>query len=203
MSITDGTILRIVASMLWVDGNVVQNVFNAVVTGAGAPWDVQDIIDDAEAWMDNMYANITSNINDELDGNTVYVYEYDPVDDDWDEVGSNTWGWNPTSVGEQLPRAVAGLINYKTTDPDVSGKKYIAGLNEPNIDDGLWNAGTITNLLAFATDMVTPFIGGTSGATWSPGVWSVLGTVFKAAIDAYGTTTIPAYQRRRKRNIGI
>ena len=203
MSITDGTILRIVASMLWTDGNVVQNVFNAVVTGAGAPWDVQDIIDDAEAWMDNMYANITSNINDELDGNTVYVYEYDPVDDDWDEVGSNTWAWNPTSVGEQLPRAVAGLINYKTTDPDVSGKKYIAGLNEPNIDDGLWNSGTITNLLAFALDLVTPFIGGTSGATWSPGVWSVLGTVFKAAIDAYGTTTIPAYQRRRKRNIGI
>lgn len=203
MSITDGTVLRVVAQMLWTDGNINQNVFNCVVTGAGAPWDESDIVDDMEDWLDDMYANLTSTLSDELDGNSVTVYEWDSVDSDWDEVGSQAWVWNPTNTGEQLPRGVAGLINLWTSDPDVQGKKYIPGFTEGNITDGLFNAGVLTTLLAFALDWYTPFVGATSGGTFTPGIWSVASSVFKAAVDHYATSTIPAYQRRRKRNVGI
>lgn len=203
MSITSGDVLRIVASMLWTDGNVNQNVFNAVITGAGSPFDDQDIIDDAEAWLDNMYANLTTLASDEIDGNEVVVYKYDSVDDDWDEVGSQTWTWNPSAAGDQMPRGVAGLVRLWTSDPDVQGKKYVPGLTEGVAIDGLWNAALITALLAFGADWYLPFVGGISGATFTPGVWSVVGTVFKAGIDHIATSTIPAYQRRRKRNVGI
>ena len=203
MSVVTGDILRIVASMLWTDGNVNQNVFNAVVTGAGGPFDDSDILDDAEAWLDDMYANLTANISDELDGNEVIVYKWDAGDQDWDEVGSQAWTWNPSAVPDQLPRGVAGLVRLWTEDADVQGKKYIPGYTEDAIADGLFGGGVVTGLLSFAADWYLPFAGVGSGATWTPGIWSVVGLVFKAAVDHFASTTIPAYQRRRKRNVGI
>ena len=203
MSVTDGTILRVVASMLWTDGEVCQNVFNAVVTGGGAPWDDADIVDDAVAWLGVMYANLTAAVSDNLDGNYCAVYKYDAVDDDWDEVGSTSWTWNPTEVGENLPRAASGLVRLWTTDPDVQGKKYMAGLTEPGVTDGAIGAGGLAALLAFAADWWDTFVGATSGASWGPGIWSVAGTVFKLAVEHYATSAIMAYQRRRKPNVGI
>lgn len=203
MTIQSGTILRVVASMLWTDGNINQNIYNAVVTGGGAPWDDQDIIDDAEAWLDNLYANLTTFVSEELDGNEVVVYKWDAAGQDWDEVGSQAWGWNPSNVDEQLPRGVAGLVRMWTDDPDVQGKKYLPGLCEANLVDGLWSASLVTAMLALGADWLTPFVGGTSGGSWAPAVWSVVGKVAEAAVDHIATSTIPAYQRRRKRNVGI
>lgn len=202
MSITDGTILRVVVSCLWTDGNLVQNIFNAVVTGGGSPWDDADIVADALAWANDLYANLTTFVTDEMDGSQVQVYEYDPVDDDWDEVGSASFTWDPNQAGDYLPRGVAALLNVKTTDADVSGKKYVAGICDTHLTDGLWTSTVLAGLLAFGIDWYTGFAGGTSGATWTPGIWSVVGTVFKAAVSTLIIPTIPAYQRRRKRGIG-
>lgn len=203
MSIVTGDILKIVASMLWTDGNVNQNVYNAVVTGGGGPWTDSDIVDDAEAWLDNLYLNMTTYCSDEIDGNEVLVYKWDSVGQDWDEVGSQSWTWNPTAATQQLPRGVAALLRLWTDDPDVQGKKYIPAITEGHLTDGLFDAGLITNLLAMAADWYLPFAGATSAATWTPGVWSVVGKVLEAAVDHFATSTIPAYQRRRKRNVGI
>ena len=203
MTITDGEILRVVASLLWTDGNVNQNVFNCVVTGGSPPFTDEDVTDDMEDWLDNMYANLVANMSVNIDGNSVIVYKYDSIDDDWDEVASNTWSFDPTQNADELPRGVAGLVRLWTSDPDVQGKKYVPALTEAGATDGLWGAGTITNLLAFAADWYTPFVGATSGATFTPGVWSVVGKLFVAGIDHIATSTIPAYQRRRKRNVGI
>lgn len=203
MTVSTGTILRVVASFLWTDGNINQNVFNAIVSGGGGPWDVQDIVADAEAWLDNMYANFTATMSDEIDGNEVIVYEYDAGDDDWDEVASDAWVFNPTQVADELPRGVAGLVRLWTTDADVQGKKYIPGLTEGSIGDGLILGAVLTNLLAFAADWYTPFVGGTTGATWTPGIWSVANTEFFPGVDHVAASAIAAYQRRRKRNVGI
>lgn len=203
MTVVTGDILRIVASALWTDGNVVQNVYNAEVTGGSGPWDDTDIVDDAEAWLDNMYLNITANFSDQLDGNEVIVYKWDAADQDWDEVGSQSWTWNPANAADEEPRGVAALVRLWTVDPDVQGKKYIAGMCEDNVSGGLIGSGTLTTLLALAADWYLPFTGGTSGASWTPGIWSVVGLVFKAAVDHLAASAIPAYQRRRKRNVGI
>lgn len=203
MSVAENDVLRIVASMLWTDGNVNQNVFNAKVSGGSPPYADLDIADDAEDWLDNMYQNIVGQCSDEIDGNEVLVYKYDAVGDDWDEVTSQSWTWNPTSVSDQLPRGVAGLLRLWTTDPDVQGKKYIPALVEGIVTDGLINAADLVNLLAFAADWYTPFVGAASGATFTPGIWSVVGTAFLAGVDHIAASAIPAYQRRRKRTVGI
>lgn len=203
MSVTDGTILKVVVSFTYTDGAIMQNVYNAVVTGGGSPWDDDDIVDDAVAWVLNMYDNIVANLTDTMTGSQVQVYEYDAIDDDWDEVGSDSLTYEPTSTDEQLPRGNAALINLKTTDPDVSGKKYIPGLTEGTIVNGQLSSGFLANLVLFAVDWFTGFVGGTSGASWAPGIWSVVGTVFKQAVSTAVINGIVAYQRRRKRGVGI
>lgn len=203
MTVASGDVLRVVASMLWDDGNVNQNVFNCVPTGGGSPWADSDVLDDMEDWLDDMYANMTSSCSDHMDGNEVIVYKYDAVGDDWDEVGSQAWTWDPSSADQYLPRGVAALARLWSEDPDVQGKKYIPGTVEASVTDGLYTSAFLTALLAFAADWYLPFVGATSGATFTPGIWSVVGTVFKAAVDHVAANAIPAYQRRRKRNVGI
>lgn len=203
MSVVENAILRVVASMLWDDGNVNQNIFNCKVSGASPPYDDSDIADDMEDWLDNLYLNFTTSLSDELNGNQVLVYKWDAAGGDWDEVQSQSWVWTPTNVGEQLPRGVAGLVNMWSEDPDVQGKKYIPGITEANIADGLLTAGIITNMLAFAADWYTPFVGAATGATFTPGIWSVVGSLLSVAVDHFAASTICAYQRRRKRNVGI
>lgn len=203
MSVTDGTVLRVVASFLWTDGNVNQNVYNCVITGAGAPWAEADVVADCEDWLDDMYLNIAGAMSDEIDGNEIVVYEYDSVDDDWDEIGSESWLFNPTGATDQLPRGVAALARLWTTDPDVQGKKYIPATTEGSLADGLYLQSFIDDVLDFAADWYTPFVGGATGGTFTPGIWSVAGTVFKAGINHVAASLIPAYQRRRKRTVGI
>jgi hypothetical protein len=203
MSISPGDVLKIVAVLSWLDGNVAQNVFGAAIGGTGGPYDDEDIGDDALAWVSAMFSNITTGLSNQIDGSEVKVYKYDSVDDDFDEVATESWTFNPSNSADQLPRGVAALINCKTMDPDVSGKKYIPGLTEGAVTAGLFESGTMTALANFADDWLGPFTGGTSGATWIPGVWSPTRTNFYAATGTALISTIPAYQRRRKRGVGI
>lgn len=203
MTIPVGTFLRVVAVMNWLDGEVAQNVFNAVIGGAAGPYDEADIVADALDWVETMYDTITDMLSDNLDGAEIRVYEYDPVDDDFDEVGSSAWVQNFSSAAENLPRGVAMLINCKTIDPDVNGKKYIPGLTEAASEDGLWTAAFITQLLLFAAEWVGPFTGATSTAPWVPGVWSPTRTLGLPMSGTVLAPTIPAYQRRRKEGVGI
>lgn len=203
MTVATNTVLRVVASFLWADGEINQNVFNAILSGGGGPWDDQEIVDDAEAWLDNMYLNLVTHQHEDMPGNEVIVYKYDVAGADWDEVGSQAWTYTPTNVTEQMPRGVSPLVRLWTIDPDVQGRKYISGVTEGGISDGTLGAGTLVDLLAFAADWYTPFVGGTSGATWTPGIWSVVRSVFLAGVDHIAATAILAYQRRRKRGVGI
>ncbi|MCK5308986.1 MAG: hypothetical protein KAJ73_10265 [Zetaproteobacteria bacterium] len=203
MSIVIGDVLRIVAVLAWLDGDILQNVFNAQVVGTGGPYDDSDIVDDMRLWCTDMYTHFLGQMSDEIDGAEVRVYKYDSGDADWDEVGIDQWGFNPTNTGEQLPRGVSLLINLKTVDPDVSGKKYLGAMGEAQVTDGLFTAAEITRAAAFGAEWLTPFTGSASSADIDPGVWSVKNGQFFVAANTLIIPSIPAYQRRRKQGVGI
>lgn len=203
MAVTAGDILKVVATVVWLDGNLMQNVFAALIAGGGSPFDDGDVVDDAVSWVGLMFAEVVGLISDECDGSQVQVYKYDSGDDDFDEVGTAPWTWNPTATDHQLPRGVAALLNAKTVDPDVQGKKYIGGFTEGGLVDGLWPGTTITDLATFGDEWVVPFTGAVSGADWSPGVWSPKHTDIFLFSGQNIVPAIPAYQRRRKRGVGV
>lgn len=204
MTVSTGDILKVVVSLVYpADAGINQNVFHALVSGAGSPWADGDIVDDALAWVADMYANLTTFLTDDVEGSQIQVYKWDTINLDWDEVGSDPWTFSPTQTAEYLPRAVAGLVLARTVDPDVLGKKYIPAMTENHVSNGLWIAAAMSAFIAYATDWVVGFTGGTSGASWNPGIWS---PTQELLFDMSGTVVaniVPAYQRRRKRGVGI
>ena len=163
MAIPVGTILKVVASLVYpADAGINQNVFNAIIAGSGGPFDDDDIVADALAWVANMYANLVGAITNDATGSQIQVYKWDTVGLDWDEVGSLPWTFNPTETAEYLPRGVAALVLARTVNPDVLGKKYIPGFTEDQSSNGLWIATAITGMLAAAADWVLGFVGATS-----------------------------------------
>jgi hypothetical protein len=203
MALDIGTILRVVAIMQWLDGTIVENVYNATIAAGTTPIDPDDVVDDAADWVADMMANLTARMSDNLDGVEVKVYEYDAVDDDWDEVGGKTWTWNPTGVSEPLPYGIAALVNGRTTDPDLSGKKYLPGVTENDNDDGQLSSALLTALALYFIDWYTYFSGAAADLEYQPVVWSPTRTL---AYPMSGEGTIPAnpaYQRRRKVGVGI
>lgn len=203
MSLSVGTILKMVAVLQWLDGDIMQNVFNMTIAGTGGPYDEEDVLDDLLDYADDMYAHMVSRQTNDLDGSEIRVYLYDAVDDDWDEVGSRAWTYDPADVNEYVPRGVAGLINCKTTDPDLSGKKYLGGSSEAGISDGVWTSSELTALANFAAEWVTPFTGAAAAIDYQPVIWSPTRTVAYPCSGTVLIPTIPAYQRRRKQGVGI
>jgi len=198
-----GAILKIVAIAAWLDGNIVQNVFAAEVSGGTGPFDDNEVVTDCTTWVEDMFANVTARVSDRLDGSEVRVYVYDSGDDDFDEIGSDSWVWNPAGTEENLPSGVSMLINAKTTDADVNGKKYIAGLTENDNDDGAISGSMLAALVLFAVDWTQEFTGSVSGAEFTPGIWSVKERdIFPMSLSVI-IPLIPAYQRRRKVGVGI
>lgn len=203
MTVALNDTLKVVASLIWTDGEINQNVFACKVTSGAGPHADQDVADDMLDWVENMYLNYATRLSDEIDGSQVQVYKWDAVGTDWDEVATNAWTFNPSATGSQEPRGVAGLITMQTTDPDVQGKKYIPGFTATSLVDGLFSSGALIDALAFGADWYTPFVGATSGATFTPGVWSVVNSLIYLMVNSFAASGIPAYQRRRKNNIGI
>lgn len=202
MSVAVGDILKVVATLVWSDANIVQNVFNAVIGGTGGPYDDDDIVEDALSWLENMYNGNLTDLSDEIQGSQVQVYKYDSLDEDFDEVGNTGWTFAPVATSHQMPRGVALLTLARTTNPDVQGKKYLGGGTEEVTTDGLLTSGWLTLLLQFAADWVLPFVGSDSTADWIPGVWSPTDLAHYIMSQSVTASAIPAYQRRRKRGVG-
>lgn len=203
MAITTGDVLRLVVSQIWDTGDIMQNVYALQITGGGGPWDDDDVLDDLEDYADAMYANLTIHVVDEVNGNEIFGYRWDSGDQDFDLFGTEPWAWDPSSTDSQLPRGVASFLKAPTTNPDVQGRKYLGGHAEDVLAQGVWTAGLIAALALFGGDWVTPLIGTLTGATLTPGVWSVKLSQFFPFTAEVGVVTIPAYQRRRKRGVGI
>jgi hypothetical protein len=203
MAVSDGAILRVVASMLFPDSVIAQNVFYAVFADTGGSDDEDDVVSDLVDWCEAMFGEITGMIVNDVTTSEIQVYEYDAGDDDWDEVGSASWSVTFTDTADMMPHGVAAVLHNKTSDPDTWATKYIGGLGETQALDSDIIAGALADLADFVTDWNTSFIGAATGGTFGPGVWSEKDTVFKLFNGTGSVNGILGYQRRRKPGVGI
>ena len=106
-------------------------------------------------------------------------------------------------TADALPRGVSGKVLAKTTNSDVNGAKFLTGLTENHNGDAQWVSGLVTAIGAYATDWTSAFTGATSGATWTPGIYSPTKVFFYTCSGSTQTKTEPSYQRGQARGIGI
>jgi hypothetical protein len=203
MPVSDGTVLRLVSSLLFPDSAIAQNVFNVVFTDSGGSNDVVDVLDDLETYIEDIYALMNSVVVSGIALDSLKIYEYDAPEDDWDQIGERFPTDGFAAAGNPLPNGVAVLVHAYTTNPDVIGGKYFGGFPPATTVDNDCEAGLITAVANAADEWVAPFVGAETGADFAPVVWSPTKTTplpFNLVIAVNGQV---AYQRRRKPGVGI
>jgi len=203
MAVADGAILRIVASILFPESVIAQNVFYAVFADTGTSDDEADVVTDLGTWLEDMYDHLDGECIATLASGGFKVYNYDSIDDDWDEVGADTWADTFAGAGDMLPHGVAAVIHAKTTDPDVQAAKFLGGLTEDTQDNSILEATPLAELANFANEWTAPFVGAATGADFAPGVWSVAQQNFFLFNGVEVINATLGYQRRRKPGVGI
>lgn len=204
MAVPDGAILRAVSSMLLPQSVIAQNVFNAVFADTGISNSDADVITDLIFWINSLcFGSVVADIDSAANPTEIAVYIYDPLDDDWDEVGSDAWTVVFTGAGDMFPHGVAPIVRAKTMDPDVQGRKFLPGFVETTAADGALTAPALADLANFGTGWITPFVGAATGGDFVPVVWSVAQKVAKIMNGVYILNGQMGYQRRRKPGVGI
>jgi hypothetical protein len=97
--------------------------------------------------------------------------------------------------------ASAYFMQADTSVPRTKGRKYVPGVPEGQVVDGLIVAGQLVNLALLLAEYVGVIPAGIT-AILTPGVISRTAEVFRPFLSAGSVTDIPAYQRRRKPNVG-
>lgn len=203
MAISVGTVLRIVANHVMPGNDLAQNVFNCTFSGSPTSTDEADVLTDIGSWLDDLFTSLDVTVDNEVLAGEFTVYQFDPADVDWDEVGSDSGAWTFAGASEMLPHGVAGQVDVLTTDPDVRGRKYIPGIVEGAQEESTLAAAHVANLADFAALWIADYAGTATGGTFIPGIWSPTQGTFRAMLGTAIVNTILGYQRRRKPGVGI
>lgn len=203
MSVSANTILRVVGEVVMPATSLAQNVFYTKFLDDGGSNDDQDVIDDCAYWVDQIYNELTSQMSTLITPGECVVYQWDPIDLDWDELGSAALSDVFAGAGDMLPHGVAAVVTGRTVDPDVNGRKFFPGFVEAMCSESAWSGTALTALALAGAEWVTPYTGIETGSGFAPGVWSTVQSEFKAFVINYIINAIAGYQRRRKPGVGI
>lgn len=200
MTISNGTILKVVLDYVYPGAGTALNIFNYVYSGADL--DDQVVLDGIEDWVTQDWADAWKGLSaTEATLENMKVQEVTGLGLVVRDVGFaliNQVGINIVGV---LPAANSAYIQAYTGIPQVRGSKYVPAISEDEVANGkLTGTGLITLLLlaGFYTDRIN--LG--TGNNLDPGVISKREGGFKQFSGATLTTDIPAYQRRRKEGVG-
>jgi len=114
------------------------------------------------------------------------------------QFGINASGAEMTGV---LPAANSGYLNAATALPKARGSKYVPFVGEGTVDNGSFNPSALVELALLLAVYVTTLSSGGSGVL-IPGILSKTLQVFEEFNQTGLIRDEPAYQRRRKLNVG-
>jgi hypothetical protein len=148
-------------------------------------------------WLTEWAAMADSNAN-------AFLLELDVLNGDGTvnrNIGSYDLDVDGLVAGDQMPAAVAGYMQADSERTGSRGRKFVPFISADNAADGAWGAGTLANLadlLAMLVESVTINL----LSDLVPGILSRVDESFYEFIGSGYATNIPAYQRRRKPNVG-
>ena len=203
MALSANDILKVVVSMAFPDSVVAQNVFWLLFEDTGGSNDDDDVLDDIETWVEDIYDHIASVMSEDVTIDDAKVYVYDAGDDDFDEVGDRSLSVPFIQTGDFMPHGIAAVANANTENPDVQGRKYWGGFTEASNLDGYMSGGIIAAMSLCVGEWITGFVGVETGSDFVPGVYSLTKTVFYPFTTEAATNLLWGYQRRRKPGVGV
>lgn len=119
-----------------------------------------------------------------------------------ENVGSSTLDLDGTLGSEITASAVSGYIMANTAQPKTRGSKYVPGLAESMLTESVWGATAMAKLIALSIIYMLQYTNPNTGNEYNPGVLSRATDTFITFNETSETSDVPAYQRRRKPNVG-
>ena len=201
MTLEAGDILSIILEYSYPGASQALNIFNSVFSGNPATDD--EALDALEDWATNEWGvNWSSLADDQTILDSLKVQVVDSAGVVIRDVGSRLLNIEGDAIsGSVSPAAVAGYIQADTVLPRVMGRKYVPGIDENQIDQGLFGVGAAVTLVALLADYIAD-VDMVSGGKLSAGVISVSKPGFQTFQGSGNVETVPAYQRRRKEGVG-
>lgn len=116
-------------------------------------------------------------------------------------IGIGAIGLAGVQAGGVTSAAISAYMLLKTDLPKVRGSKYVPAVADVHVNEGSLNASGLIEL-AFLLIEYGSTLNPVGLAELIPGVSSSVLGVFQPFLDTGDIETIPAYQRRRKPNVG-
>lgn len=116
-------------------------------------------------------------------------------------IGQEIYTISGTNTGDADNPADSAYMQATTIFAKVLGKKYVPFIDDSITIDGLIIPTQLANLVLLFAQYVTN-LAPAGGGTLEPGVLSRVAMLFRAFNGGGSVTDIPAYQRRRKPNVG-
>ena len=195
-----GDIVRAVVTYQSPGASIQQNVFWWIIEemGIGNPALLAEISDWVSVDWGLLWAEVAS---DQVNLVDVSVDLMNPDGTVKVNVGIDVINLPGDGASTVLPAATSGYLLAQTALPKSRGSKYIPGMDENSLDEGVFTLIAVVLLLSMAVIYVAP-VTTTVGAVLRAGVLTRLTQEFNEFLLEASTTDVPAYQRRRKPGVG-
>ncbi len=195
-----GELVRIALSYSHPNGSVAQNVFvYRLITS-----DVTDqaVVDALDAWISADWGPDWQPL-----ANTacqLFQADFDILNTNGTidrNIGQEQYSIDGVFAGDADNPADSMYMQATTIFAKILGKKYVPFIDDNATLDGLVTAASLANLVLLFAEYIKP-LAPAGGGTLEPGVLSRAALAFRAFNGGGLVTDVPAYQRRRKPNVG-
>lgn len=206
MAVDVGDVVRVVAEWDGPGGMLAQMVYHlrgksgtpetAAVVGAAA------LAAHQTAWL-----NIDNQLDSELIATVQELLQWDFALNRWDGIDTRPFtALDGLTIGELSAHGAAGLVKIFTAAARRQARKYIPGILETSVGNGIISGAALTNMALYAADLDDDVTAGAlvlEMGTFNTEPLSPLFETFSAASGTVQAEAVYAYQRRRKPGTGI
>lgn len=206
MSVDVGDVVRVVAQWAMPESTIAQMVYHYIGASGSSVADVT-LANAIEGQLTTAWVNIEDVISDEVVGENLELFKWDFANHQWDGLTVTPMvGIDGANVTDLSAHGVAALVKIMTAKNRRQARKYVPGIIEATITDGVIAPATVTDLALFGAALDSDLTAGS--LTLDFGVFSTdplspWYETFSAAIQTVQASGNPAYQRRRRPGTGI
>lgn len=198
MTVNTNNVLRLTAVMRLNGLSTVMNVYHVRYVASGEMTD-EDAMEFAERYLSDVYGSAsgmfsTGLVPVEIRGFNETTNAPLPV------IGWTNWGGGALG-GETAPAGCAGLLLFRTGVVRKLGRKFLPGLAEGHMTNGVLAAGWLSDALSFAGTLMAGFEDLTETLVYTFVIRGKFGDTHIPIAAAVRADV--AYQRRRKPGVGI
>lgn len=200
MTIAAGNVLKLTAKLTLPNAGQCQNVYYVEVTDIAGQNQLQ-IRTAIGRYLDAIYVAIDTHMDTNVEPDIIDIYNLS-ADTAEPSVNFNSFAGG-TGAAQGLPPQNSVMIRGTTNVKRREARKYMPPVTEVDQENGIVNAGTLTDYATAGAAWIADYIDGTNGVTLNPVVVRALAPLVFSPLQSALINAVIDTQRRRKQGVGI